>query len=187
MTCVVGITDGDKITLGADSAIGQGDEIYAFDSMRKIFAHGPYLLGFCGLARVGQILRFQADLPEPAAAAELEPFIVRELVPAIRQAVTSEGVEGPGRLILGERTTLLLGCQGQLWSIGADLMAVRETSFAAIGSGRLRAYGALYALDKAGLESDQRRLELALEAAAAYTSTVRPPWHFISSASAPTA
>ena len=57
----------------------------------------------------------------------------------------------------------------------------REPMFAAIGSGRLRAYGALHALQASGTEPVERRLELALEAAAAYTATVRPPWHFVSS------
>jgi hypothetical protein len=61
------------------------------------------------------------------------------------------------------------------------LTVVPEFEFgAAIGSGRLRAYGALHALWTAGVEPPMRRLELALEAAAAFTANVRPPWHFVS-------
>ncbi|MCP3956677.1 MAG: hypothetical protein GY719_02375 [bacterium] len=33
--------------------------------------------------------------------------------------------------------------------------------------------------DSAGVEPAQRRLQLALETAAIYTATVRPPWHFV--------
>ena len=181
MTCVVGISDGETITLGADSAGGMGDEVYTFD-LRKVFARGQYLFGVCGSYRVGQVLRFQAELPEPPASGspDLEPFLVRELVPAIRRAVEEEGVAGSQSAVLGERTALLLGCRGQLWSITRDLTVIPETPFAAIGSGRLRAYGALHALHAAGVESSRRRLEMALAAAAAYTANVRPPWQFVS-------
>ncbi len=182
MTCVVGVTDGEIITLGADSAAGgSGDEIYTLD-MRKVFARGQYLFGACGSPRVGQVLRYQAELPEPPASADLEPFLVRELVPAIRTAVEDEGLASPGRAFLGEKTALLVGCRGRLWCITSDLTVIPEHPFAAIGSGRLRAYGALHALQAAGVEPVQRQLELALAAAAAYTANVRPPWQFVSSA-----
>jgi hypothetical protein len=97
--------------------------------------------------------------------------------------LTEEGVAGSGAAILGEKTSILLGCRGQIWTICQDLTLVREAPYAAIGSGRLRAYGALHALQASGVEPARRRLELALEAPAAYTSNVRPPWHFVSGGS----
>jgi len=178
MTCIVGLTDGKTVTFGADSATGMGEEIYTL-KVHKAFARGPYLFGVCGSPRVGQILRFRMELPEPPAT-DLEPFLVRELVPVIRRALAEEGVAGSGQAILGEKTTILVGCRGQLWTICSDLTVVREVAYAAIGSGRLRAYGALHALAAAGVEPARRRLELALEAAAAYTANVRPPWTFVS-------
>ena len=63
----------------------------------------------------------------------------------------------------------------------SDLTVLPEVDFGAIGSGRLRAYAALHALKAAGIEPAQRRLELALEAAAKYTASVRPPWQFVRS------
>jgi hypothetical protein len=181
MSCIVGITDGKTVTFGADSAGGLGDEIYTLD-VHKAFARGPYLFGVCGSMRVGQVLRFKAELPEPPAT-DLEPFLVRELVPAIRRALTEEGVAGSGTEILGDKTAILLGCRGQLWTICQDLTLVREAPYAAIGSGRLRAYGALHALHASSVEPARRLLEMALAAAAAYTSNVRPPWHFVSGGS----
>ncbi len=178
MTCIVAETDGRTVLFGADSAWTHEDEIYTLEAP-KVFARGPYLFGVCGRYRIAQILRYQAQLPEPAPSAELEPFLVQELVPAIRQAATTCGETTAGRAILGEKTVVLLGCQGQLWTITSDLVALREDRFAAIGSGRLRAYGALHALHAARVEPSVRRLELALAAAAAYTASVRPPWHFV--------
>ncbi len=183
MTCVVGSTDGKTIILGADSAAsGTDGEIYTTPEP-KVFACGPYLFGVCGSYRLAQILRFRADLPEMPAGADVESFLVCELLPAIAATVDAEGITGTSRRYLGDKVALLLGIQGQLWGICSNLALIPETDFGALGSGRHRAYGALYALNVAGLESPHRRLEIALEAAAAYTSTVRPPWHFVSTES----
>ncbi len=179
MTLVLGHADGETTTLGADSAMSMEGEVYTMD-VRKVFQRGPFLFGVCGSYRVTQILRFQAELPEPPPAAELEPFLVTELAPAIRRAIEEEGVAGSGCAILGEKTALILGCRGRLWFIGNDLTVVPASPFAAIGSGRHRAYGALHALREAGVEPPRRMLELALAAAAKTTPTVRPPWHFVS-------
>lgn len=179
MTGILGTTDGQTILLGADSA-GSNDngEIYTIPAP-KVFGCGSYVMGVAGSYRIAQTLRFKADLPAPPAT-DLEPFLVRHLVPAIAAAVRADGAACHDHEILGSRTTLLLGCRGQLWYIGPDLTVLPEGSFAAIGSGHIRAYAALYALQAAGVEPARRRVELALEAAAEFTTTVRGPWHFVS-------
>jgi hypothetical protein len=180
MTCVVGSIDGRKLILAADSAGGNGDEIYTLPA-RKVFAVGPYLFGVCGSYRLAQVLRYRIELPDPPESADLEAFLVRDLIPALRRAVEQENVVGCGSCSLGQKTCLLLGCRGELWHVGPDFTVLQESPFAAIGSGRLRAYGALHALHAAGVEPAERRLELTLAATAAYTSSVRPPWQFIHS------
>lgn len=181
MTCVVGTIDGETVVLASDSAaIGDpdGSEIYTMPEP-KVFASGPYVVGVCGSYRVGQVLRYRAELPEPPPSTDLRSFLVRDLAPAIGDLLAAEGVVGSHRTFLGNKVALLVGCQGQLWCIGSDLTVMPEGEFGAIGSGRLRAYAALHALKAAGIEPVQRRLELALEAAAKYTASVRPPWHFV--------
>jgi len=185
MTIILAETDGSTVLFGADSAWSHEDEIYTLD-MPKIFARGAYLFGVCGTYRLTQILRFQAELPEPPRTADLEPFLVQELVPAIHRAVVEDGQSRGGPAVLDSKTGLLLGCQGQLWTINHRWVALREAPFAAIGSGRLRAYGALNALHASGVAPAARRLEHALAATAAYTSSVRPPWQFLQSEASPT-
>ncbi len=179
MTCVVGTIDGQSVILGADSAaVGDGPEIYT-PPEPKVFACGQYLFGVSGSYRLAQVLRYRAELPEPPSLADLGSFLVRDLAPAIDGLLEAEGVEGSRRAYLGDKVALLLGYQDQLWHISSDLTMLPEVGFGAIGSGRLRAYAALHALETAGVEPAQRRLELALETAAKYTATVRPPWHFV--------
>jgi len=177
MTCVVGWTDGETVTLASDSAASGDGEIRALQ-LPKVFVRGDYVFGFCGSYRIGQILHYCTELPPAPAGGPLEPFLVRKLVPALRRAVASEGAAGEGRAFLGEKTGLLIGCQGQIWCVGHDLTVVPEAPYAAIGSGRSRAYGALFALASETIPV-QRRLELALAAAAEFTPGVRPPWHFV--------
>jgi ATP-dependent protease HslVU (ClpYQ) peptidase subunit len=181
MTIVLAETEDQTVTFAADSAGSWGDEIYTID-LPKAFTLGPYLFGYCGSYRIGQVLRHCLELPEPPAS-DPEKFLVREVVPILRQAVVDQGAAADGRFFLGEKTTILVAFRGRIWSIGTDLAVFPELSYAAIGSGRLRAYGALHALNAAGVEPARRRLELALTATAEHTANVRPPWHFASGAS----
>ncbi len=178
MTVVLADTENETLIFAADSAASKGDEIYTIDTP-KVFALGSYLFGYAGSYRIGQILRYYVELPEPPER-EAERFLVREVVPILRAAVLEQGAAGPGQDFLGEKTALLVGFQGRIWCVGTDLTVTPEPSYAAIGSGRLRAYGAFHALYGAGVGPALRRLELVLEATAEHTTNVRRPWHFLS-------
>ncbi len=176
LTIVIADTDGETVVFAADSAAASGNEIYTLET-EKVFKRDGYLFGYCASYRIGQILRHCVQLPEyPEEATDMEGFMVRALVPAIRKAVETEGAVGSGRGFLGDKTCILTCIRGQIWNIGPDLAVIRESPFAAIGSGRLRAYAALHALRAAGIKPVQRRIKLALEATAEFTSDVRPPW-----------
>jgi len=184
VSIVLGDTEKGSLVFAADSAGATGDEIYTIDTP-KVFALGSYLLGYCGSYRVGQVLRHHLELPEPPAG-DPERFLVREVVPILRETVAAQcgvadasAASGPIRRHLGEKTALLVGFRGRIWCVGPDLTVTPEPAYAAIGSGRLRAYGALHALHAAGVGPVGRRLELALEATFAFTANVRPPWRFV--------
>ena len=179
MTCVVATIDGNTIQAGSDTAIGHFEEIYDM-AEHKVFIRGSYLIGFCGSARVGQILQYKVELPAPPDEEDLTPFLVQEIVPRIRQAVEAEGSANEGRNFLGDKTVVLMGCRSQLWCILADTTVVETVPFAAIGSGRHHAYGALHALEAAGVEPARERLEWALGAAAEFSPMVRRPFRFYS-------
>jgi len=179
MTCIVGITDGTRIVMGGDSAGSstENPEIYNV-AVNKVFAVGEYLVGICGSYRAGQIARWEMPWPEPpAAGSDLESFIVRELVPAIRQSLLAAG---SGQLLDGPKAAqFLIGLRGELYSIGGDFSAIKlEERWIAIGSGRHVAYGALHALADIDLDEKLKVLR-ALAAAQSYTASVRGPFHVL--------
>ena len=115
MSVVIAVSDGETIEAGADSAVGSPEEIYELLEP-KVFVRGDYLIGYCGSLRIGQILRYQTELPEPPPDGNLTAFLVQEVVPEIQRAVEVAGAAGKDHF-LPNKTVILLGCRGGLWSI----------------------------------------------------------------------
>lgn len=180
MTCVVAVTDGERLVFGADSAATnlKTGEIYDFAN-EKIFRCGPWLVGHTGSFRLGQILRWQVAWPTPPDdPAALDAFITVDVVNAIRKAMRAAGVAA-GRRKPEPRETILLGLRGRIFAISRDYsVAFPQHPFAAIGHGRFLAYGALQALrfSQLGIED---RCRAALEAAQLFDPTVREPFRFL--------
>jgi ATP-dependent protease HslVU (ClpYQ) peptidase subunit len=180
MTCIVGITDGKRIVMGADSAASTTDnpEIYSF-ATEKIFATGEYLVGVCGSYRAGQIVRWEMDWPEPPEpGVDIEGFIVREVVKAISQALVANRFKGATEATRVPQ--FMIGLRGRLFTLtGDESVGSLKAPWMAIGSGRHCAYGALHVL--AGLELDlEEKVRRALAAAQSQVANVREPFQQIS-------
>ena len=180
MTCIVGIKEDGKLWIGGDSAAINltTSEIYTIAS-RKVFRAGSYLVGYTISFRAGQVLEHEVEWPEPPEGAEIGSFLVRELVPRLREALreagalkTTEGVD--------QGAHFMIGIGGEFYSVALDFSVTPlAESFMAIGAGRHNAYGALHALAGLGMPP-QERMRRALEAAARYTCGVREPFYFLS-------
>jgi hypothetical protein len=177
VTAVVGLVHAGAIYLGADSAGVSGWNVQArLDP--KVFANGPFLVGFSTSFRMGQLLRWSFTPPERHADVEIERFMSTTFVDAVRACLKAGGyakkeneVEAAGEF--------LVGYEGRLFGVDADYQ-VEETlsGYNVIGSGRDAALGALYA--SKGQDPD-RRVRIALEAAAAHNIGVRPPFIYLNS------
>lgn len=198
MTCIVGLVgtagpERGKILLGGDCAgLAEGKEVYGLRNA-KVFRKGPYAIGYTTSFRLGQIVRFATELPEPPEAPEgeegeaaldphhtrLEAFFATTFSDSLRRALAAHGYERP----LGEGGSLLVGVRGRLFVLGLDFQVlVGQESFVAIGSGRHHAYGALAALDQLAGDSPlglEQRARLALESAARFAPGVRGPFRFV--------
>ncbi|MCP4661143.1 MAG: hypothetical protein GY856_37550 [bacterium] len=179
MTGIVAVSDHQQVLIGGDSAAITPDhkEVYSVPETTKVFPAGSFAVGITTSFRIGQVLRYGVDWPEPPADdRDLERFIVDKLVEAVRRALkvggcgrTREGMEIGGQFVIGVRSEIF---------VIAEDFAVTRVPFAAIGAGRLVAYGALHAL--AGYDLPiEARVKAALEAAHAYTPSVRPPFGYV--------
>lgn len=179
MTCIVGLVENGKVLLAGDSAgvSLEHQEIYTLRNA-KVFLAGCYAIGYTTSYRLGQILRYETRLPEPEPGADLEAFLSTHFVAALRSAFDTAGFERP----LGLKGSILVGLRGRLFALGNELQVMSEdTPYAAVGSGRHIAYGALYALDQLGpgAHSPRQRAEVALRAAQRFNPGVREPFHFV--------
>ena len=186
MTTIVAVSCSDRIVMGGDSAGCNGLGLIELRADPKVFERDGYLIGYTTSYRMGQVLRYCAELPKPPEEGDLHAFMVRDFIPAVRHAyaehgfakTASKGEERDGRHF-GETGQ---ACGGLfVVAVGASLFIVREDfqvgvpllPYIAIGSGALVAYGVLFAT--ADLAPEER-VRVALEAAAQHTSCVRPPF-----------
>lgn len=186
MTCIVAIENQGQTILIGDSAGCNDDGLIELRKDPKVFRRGEYLIGYTTSFRMGQLLHYNAEFPEPPEEANLGPFMIREFVPAVRQAFADGGFIKT--LHRGETSPLnhwsergqewagqfVIGVRGQLFVMGSDFqIGIPQLPYIAIGSGAKVAYGTLFATSHLGLEE---RAELALEAAAQHCTCVRPPF-----------
>ena len=181
MTCIVGIVDDGRIVLAGDSAGCTDTALIEVRDDPKVFTREQYVIGYTISYRMGQILRYGVELPEPPAQVDLS-FMVRSIIPSIREAFethgflktftrTDSGWSEHGQAWGGR---FLVGVHGQLFIIDHDFqVGMPHRPYLAVGSGAQVAYGSLYS--SAHLEPEERAT-LALSAAAEHTKCVRGPF-----------
>lgn len=192
MTCIVGVTDGERVVLGADSASASQHDLY-IRATHKLFQRGQYGFGFTRSWRMGQILEHVSELPEPpediTCARELEHFMVASFVPAIRESFAAHGYAKSLTVARSADYTevgqdaggvFLVALYGHLFEVREDYQVVRPaTPYAAVGAGAIAALGALHALHAHTEMSLFDLAEAALEASEMCSQYVRNPFCFL--------
>lgn len=190
MTCIVAVTDGQKLVFGADS-IGLGPNPHRqIRKDPKIFAVGHFLIGFTTSFRMGQVL-MHSEFPTPPMTVDADKalrFMVRELVPSAKgfleaggftRSISETQPEGYQETRHAMGGTFIVGFDGHLFGVQADYsVAMLETPYMAIGAASLPALGALAATADLDLSLEERA-RLALEAAELHTKSCCRPFRFL--------
>lgn len=174
MTCIVGIGDGERVWIGADSA-GVADHDMAVRRDPKVFSNKHVLIGFTSSFRMGQALMFGWE--PPALNADADPFawMCTGFVDSVRARLGDAGfrrkeneVESGG--------AFLVGVAGRLFMVDTDFQVEERLGcYNACGSGAPYALGALHFITKGNVDPSLA-LEAALHAASRHCSSVRKPF-----------
>ncbi len=171
MTAVAGLVHGNRVYLGADSALSS-NEALTITRDPKVFARSDGIVaGYCGSVRFGQLL---ALTPFPRRGPNLDIWVRQDVCKALRQAARDCGYE-LGDSDHQDDSQALLGVDGELYVIDVGAVAWRAADpYAAVGSGAAWAAGSLYT----STGRPRARLTKALEAAERHCVSVRGPWAF---------
>ncbi len=174
MTCIVGLVDRGKVWIGADSAASDGHKIYARNDC-KLFKNGPFLFSSCGSIRPRQLLAHKFCPPKRHPDTPLDQYMTTDFIDALRVCMSEGGVRKKKDEVESVEQYFLVGHKGRLFEVERDFQVAEPSlPFHATGSGEEFALGALYATRS---WQPRKRLIAALEAAEAYCTTVRGPFH----------
>ena len=175
MTCIVGITDGHTVYMGADSAGVDGAYRLQVRIDKKIFTNGEFLIGCTTSFRMIQLLRYALKPPKPKEGQDIEEFMVVDMIDAIRKTLKDGGfakkedeVERGGNFLVGYR--------GHLFEIQGDYQVAETVAgYAATGCGIDLALGSMFSTNATRMKPEAR-IRQALEAAAHHSAGVSGPF-----------
>jgi hypothetical protein len=172
LTAIVGLVHDDTVHLGGDSA-GVAGLSMTVRADAKVFTAGPYIFGFTTSFRMGQLIRYALDVPIPDG--DLDRFMATTFVDAVRDCLKAGGWARKENE-REEGRTFLVGVAGRLFIIEEDYqVGASVDGYAAVGSGREIALGALFATARTRMAPD-RRVMVALQAAERFSAGVRGPF-----------
>lgn len=185
MTCIVAMTDGSAVVMGADSCAG-GGTFSGARSDRKVFstkAGGGLIMGFTTSFRMGDLLRYRLEVGKRHPDVPLDQWMRTDFIDAVRCCLRTGGFLRSNNQ---EETggVFMVGAEGRLFVIDNDFQVGEYAApYFAVGCGERLALGAFYALAcrdgaAATVDAMRERCAIALGAAAEFSGFVLPPFHY---------
>lgn len=179
MTCIVGITDGDTVFIGSDSAGSDNGTLY-LRKEGKVFRVGEMVIGVSGSMRMSQLLKYSLELPP--IEGDVLTYVVAVFAAKVRDLLKANGqmeVTNARELMEGH---IMVGVRGRLFTLDAALAVMEQPEeYAAIGCGMGEAKGVLWALHAYSINrKPQVALLEALAASERFNTDVRRPFHIVS-------
>ena len=171
MTVIVGYIHKGTVWMGGDAAIHSGDDkvVYA-NTDPKVFIKGPYIIGYSGDLRIGQILHYVWKEPTLKKYAKTLPHMCSDFAASLKKAFDSS---------TDPDLDILVGFRGRLFMVDNDFSVVEQPGdFAAVGCGSDFAVGSLLTQDSK--VHPEKKVKKALEVSAIGTPFVLPPWKNLS-------
>ena len=186
MTCIIGFVNKGTVWLAGDSI---ASDLYNYTLCRepKVFQKGQMIFGFTDSFRMGQLIQHSLVLPRHEAGVDDIAYLTSTFVDAVIACFkTKEHAHVENAVTTGG--SFLVGYRGKLYEVVGDFSVQAATAtYETVGAGWEYAKGAMHILTVAKppsrikLYHDPKLiLAKALEAAAAHSCQVKPPWSFVS-------
>lgn len=172
MTCIAAISHNGTVFMGADSA-GIAGLSLTIRKDPKIYKVGNFIFGFTDSFRMGQLLGYKFDPPKHYDDKTIEQYMHTDFIESLRVTLRDGGFSRSNN---GEESagTFLVGYKGRLFKVESDYQIGENVEpFDAVGCGAELAIGALFATKEM---KPEQRLNIALEAAEAFSAGVRRPF-----------
>lgn len=170
MTCIVGMTHGGKVYIGADSLGSETTSVKEKRREHKVFLVGDFLIGGCGSFRMLNLLQWKLELPEYSGLTNLHKYMCTHFVDAVRQVYLENGFAVANEYWTTEE--FLVGIRGRLFKIHDDFH-VAEYDYTTIGSGEYHALGSLYTSKRT---NPHKSILKALKCAETFVGSVQSPF-----------
>lgn len=177
MTCIVAIAKDGKVWMGADSAGSDEDTIIPY-TIPKVFIRNNYIIGYSGSFRFGKLLQYVFDLPPVPnsinSSEKLDEFMNKVLMQSLKKQakeldLDKEELDGYA----------LIGVKGHIFEVQTDWCALESSlPYNVAGSGDKFALGSLHTTEV--WKDPQKRINVALSAAAQFCMSVGPPFNILS-------
>lgn len=170
MTCIVALAEKNVVYMAGDSAGVAGLNITIRDDS-KVFANGPFIMGFTTSFRMGQLLRFKFSPPVQKDNDDYK-YMVTHFIDEARKCFQDNGYKD-GRT----GGSFLVGYKGKLYDIDDDFqVGIDNAGYSAVGCGANIALGSLFSTKG---KAPKERLKIALEAASKFSAGVAPPFRYV--------
>jgi len=178
MTCVVAMITKFGVVMGADSA-GVSNYDVQIRADEKIFIKNKMIFGFTSSFRMGQILRYDLEIPKHAKGMDDYEYMVAQFIPAVRKCLFDGGflTKNNNNEMGG---VFLVGYKKKIYKVEADFQVGRRVEkYDVCGSGEDVALGSLYTTTNTAnwrKRHPSEAIKIALQAAARFKTTVAGPF-----------
>ena len=186
MTAVVALIHENKVLLGGDSAASDEKSGLIFQRVDpKVFKVGQFGIAFVDSFRMGQILQYSWTPPiyKPTTGFKnLDKFMRTKFIESIKESFKEHGYgnQAPGTEDGDEGGVFLIAVQGagRIFVMDTDFhIGEADVQYMAEGAGQELALGSLFSTT--AIKTPRKRVRMALEAAAKFNMSVRPPFTII--------
>jgi hypothetical protein len=175
MTCIVGMIDNGKVTIGADSAGVSGLDI-TIRKDPKVFINGEFVIGCTSSFRMIQLLQFSLTVPKQTAEQDDFEFMCTTFIDSVRKCFKKGGYLQKYTDGDDKGGSFLVGYNGRLYRIDDDFQVGESMNdYDSVGCGEEYAKGSLCTTEDMEL-SITERIEKALYVASQKSGGVSPPF-----------